>query len=175
MELYTTIASWAGWPAVVALFLVAIGFGLWMHKKEGEIWEREKALLESQLEAAKQKDPDILLDSLKERYDLAIKELEQARNEQNVSKKTLAEKIEEILRLKQEVADLKATQNQELQRVKSLDKTIGGTVMDIHEVISDPAFKVDLLDLSPEAQRLYEVTAYRFGKIITEKKEPPKP
>ena len=76
MDLYNTIATWTGWPVIVSVLLLSIGYGYWAMENRIAILKDKIELLETELSIAKQFVPDILLENLAKRHKLISQELE---------------------------------------------------------------------------------------------------
>ena len=89
MDIYTSIASWLGWPGVIA-FLVLVGmFGYWMLSQRIEVLKDQNAALEMRLEQEANFAPDILIQRLTARHKLLSEELEKLSSEENPDKQRI--------------------------------------------------------------------------------------
>lgn len=106
MDLYTVIATWTGWPAVVALMLLAGGFAYWMLNKRNELLKEKNEWLTTKLEASKESSPDVLAKALADRYRLTSEELERLRLDHATSQDLIQTKEAELATIRIEIESL---------------------------------------------------------------------
>jgi len=106
MDIYTTIASWAGWPATVALLLVLGAGAYWVLNKRYDWLKSQNELLETQLRSQKENSPDILAQRLLVRYLISMQELERLLADQKTSQDIIASKEAELARIRNEMGQL---------------------------------------------------------------------
>lgn len=76
MELYNNIASWIGWPTVVAILILSISVIIWLSNKHVSLLKQQNEFIEKQLTDCKQQAPDALANRLAERHKLLTQEIE---------------------------------------------------------------------------------------------------
>ena len=106
MDFYNTIASWTGWPAVVALMLLAGGYAYWVMQRRTEIIKEKNEWLKDQLTALKECAPDILAKRCADRWRLAKEELERLNSDHEASQESIQAKEAELAEVKSQIANL---------------------------------------------------------------------
>jgi hypothetical protein len=107
MELYDIIASWAGWPVVVAVLLLAGGYSHWLLLDRINRIKEENDYLARQNDDLKNNSPDVLAEILAKKKKILMDELETLLSEKEFDKKKINEKEGEIKKVKDELDDLK--------------------------------------------------------------------
>jgi hypothetical protein len=140
MELYTLIAAWSGWPPVVAILLLAIGAIIWT-------FERELKFKDILIEQEKNKSPDVLLNSLKNRLDIANNLLAAEGKDKEKALADLKQALAEIANLRAEIASVSSNYSLYADTAKSMEAYIGGTITSLPP-------KKDLIKEYPELKTL---------------------
>lgn len=88
MEIYDNIASWTGWPPIVSVLILLIGFGIWTFNNHISLLKQQIEFLNSRLKDIQQFTPDVLASRLAERHKLLTEEVNilNAEREQNERK-----------------------------------------------------------------------------------------
>ena len=126
MEIYTQVASWTGWPAVVAMLLLAIGFGAWIFTQRIEFWK-------DNFETEKNKSPDATLKALKENYEIQDKLIQKYMVE-NAQDKAEISSLQESLRILK--IKIKKFEKQ-VEDVKFLKTDTSGSSIDVYNKFID--------------------------------------
>jgi len=108
MDIYTTIASWAGWPATVALLLVLGAGAYWVLNKRNDLLKERNELLVTQLGNQKENSPDVLAQQLAGRFHIATQELERLHADQKTSQDIIGRKEAELAGIRTEIGELRS-------------------------------------------------------------------
>ncbi|MBN1396845.1 MAG: response regulator [Bacteroidetes bacterium] len=101
MEIYNLIASWLGWPIVVALLLFAGGYGYWLLKNRIDGVKENNDYLKMKLSYADKLSPDFLVERLASRLNIISEELERLHSDD----KNNRERITELQTERNEIAN----------------------------------------------------------------------
>lgn len=107
MDFYTAIASWSGWPPVVALLLVIGGFGAFFFQKHIDILKEKNELLERELQERRNYAPDILAQRLAERHKLLQNELVVLAQDKEQDDQKRVELERELLKTRQDAEKMR--------------------------------------------------------------------
>jgi hypothetical protein len=88
MEIYNTIANWAGWPIVVAIGIVAILYGRWILTNRIESLQERVSSLEADLQIF---SVDSVIQNLASRHKFAIEEIEKYKSEKMIDHERLSQ------------------------------------------------------------------------------------
>ncbi len=110
-----------GWPAVVAITLLAVAYGSFVLENRIELLKEESEWLEKRLVEQKENSPDILARHLAEKSHLLAEELESLAEEHNISEKMIQGKEAELADVKVQITRLQTQidKAQELLRFMS--------------------------------------------------------
>ena len=116
MDLYNTLADWAGWPPVVAFLLLIGAFGYWMLNKHIEILKEKITGLENENTNLREYTPDVLAQRLADRHKLLTEELERLTADHKTSQAEIAAKQTELEELRNEIMffEVQLTEAQDL-------------------------------------------------------------
>lgn len=89
METYNTIASWTGWPPIVAFLIIIFGFGTWMFRQHNSILKQQIEFLNSKINDFQQYAPDVLASRLAERHRLLTEEVNKLSEEKEQHEKNI--------------------------------------------------------------------------------------
>jgi len=107
VELYNVIASWAGWPTVLAILLVAVGFGAWILQNRIALLQDKNEWQADQIDQLKLYSPDVLAQRLAERLRLVSQELERLNADHASSRETIQVKEGELREVTTQIDSLK--------------------------------------------------------------------
>lgn len=107
MDIYSSIASWSGWPPIVALLLVIGAFGTFFFQKHIDILKEEIELLERELRECRNFAPDVLAQRLAERHKLLQNELEALAQDKERDAQRSAELEQELLKTREEAQNIR--------------------------------------------------------------------
>lgn len=93
MDLYNTIAGWTGWPAIVAILLLASGYAYWVMHSHSELLKEKNEWLQSQLTNLREFAPDVLTQQLADRSCLLSEELERLKTDHEASQESIRNKF----------------------------------------------------------------------------------
>jgi len=120
MDLYNTIASWTGWPAIVAILLLAGGYAYWVINSRSEQLKEKNELLEAQLTTLKNYSPDILAQRLADRLRILNEELERLNADHEASRESIRNKEAELAEVKAQIGKL----SEQLAKAQDLLQTV---------------------------------------------------
>ena len=120
MDLYNTVASWTGWPAIVAILLLAGGYAYWVMQGRSELLKEKNEWLETQLKTLKVYAPDILAQRLADRLRVLNEELERLNADHEASQESIRNKEVELAEVKAQISNL----NDQLVKAQDLLQTI---------------------------------------------------
>lgn len=106
MALYEVIANWAGWPAVVAMLIIAGGFGYWVLKNRMDLLKEKNEWLREQLEQLEKESPDILAHRLTTRVEMQQAELERLGLDKEANQSAINQKEAELKEVNSQISDL---------------------------------------------------------------------
>lgn len=106
MDLYNTIAGWTGWPAIVAILLLASGYAYWVMHSHSELLKEKNEWLQSQLTNLREFAPDVLAQRLADRSRLLSEELERLKTYHEASQESIRNKEAEVNEVRAQIAIL---------------------------------------------------------------------
>ena len=106
MELYESIANWAGWPALVAILVLAGSYAYFVIQSRLELLKEKTEWLEQQLEVANEFRPDVLAQRLAERLRILTQELERLNEDHEASAQSIREKQTDLASVEGEIQNL---------------------------------------------------------------------
>lgn len=107
MDPYTTLASWTGWPAIVAVLLLAGGYAYSVLHSRLELLKEKNEWLEKQATMLKECSPDVLAQRLANRLRILSEELERLNADQIASETSIRKKEAELAEVKAQIDHLK--------------------------------------------------------------------
>lgn len=126
MELYSIVASWAGWPVIVAFLLLASLYAYFILQNRIDLLKEENDRLERRVDELREYSPDILAQRLSERSRKLSEELEKLSADHEASQKLIKSKEAELIEVKAQITNLKSQieKAQEFLRVVSDSKLL---------------------------------------------------
>lgn len=100
MDIYSTLASWTGWPAVAAFMLLAGGLIYWALNNRIETYKET-------IEELKENTPDVIVKRLAFRHKVAIDELERLNADHEASQELIYAKEVELAGIRNEIEVLR--------------------------------------------------------------------
>jgi hypothetical protein len=120
MDLYQIIAAWTGWPFVVAVLLLAGGYGYWVMQTSQQTLQKQNDWLKQQLDNAKENTPDLLAQRLATRHRELSLELERLAADHEASQGLVHAKQTELDKVRYEITVL----NTQLEKAKEVTQLI---------------------------------------------------
>jgi len=115
MEIYNEFASFVGWPAIVAILLLAGGYAFFALNNRIEFLKERIEGLEKDNSDLRQYSPDILAISLADRLRISSEELERIKADEKSSQKLIQTKEIELKQVKFEIHNLHNKVKKELE------------------------------------------------------------
>jgi DNA repair exonuclease SbcCD ATPase subunit len=116
MDLFNTIASWVGWPVVVAILLLAGSYAYFVLQKHLELLKDKNEWLEKQVADLREHSPDILAQRLAERLRILNEELERLTADNKTSQTSIQNKETELAEVKTQIINF----NDQIEKAQEL-------------------------------------------------------
>jgi cell division protein FtsB len=170
MDLYNTIARWAGWPAIVAILLLAGTYAYFVLHNRLELLRDKNEWFEKQLTELREYSPDILAQRLAERLRILSEELERLTEDHKTSQKSIQDKEAELTEVKAQIANLKA-QIEKAQELLRLVSDSGLICPRCGAPLSTREYHADLVEYDGrEIDVEHEIIVYECGFEIVDGK-----
>lgn len=166
-DIYNTLASWVGWPALTLVLILAGFFALWIQMRHIDILKERIESLKDQNTSLSNFSSDTLVRALSDRVRIANEELERLRHDQISDQALISQKENELTLLRNSLVEVNDQLSQAEEVVRAFTCPHCGARQISHEILYDSALDSEGRDIDWDI----DVVQFECGLVLVDGRE----